>query len=803
MNTHTQLQFLQNHKPLLQDGEYKITVEQSLEIKGNKPEDFQPLKKTLNKTFQVAGERFQLKPQDIHGVFPPNHNLGEHSNVLPHIILNRSTLPWERKAQSDDENTPWLALLVFDQEEVAPIATSPKEDPSTLPANADKVTTKVVSLSELEADSDSSPFFPKLTLEKGQKPTDKVKVIDVPKKLLEQIMPTLEQIMPTAAELQFLTHVRQTEDDKGSVERAVIIANRLPKSGNQSVVHLVSVEDRFKDGTFNYKYKEAGTDQEKEVGPNDKIRLVTLKSWEFTCMERYRVTDEAIEHLNNMPLLKNNPTIKKITEGSIHLSTEEFFSKKEFLTELKKAYSAEDKPPSPTANGKTIQELLLKAFGFGDFASILKKLDRNPSTLRLPDTGNDVADQFLKMGYVPASHYFRKGDKAVSWYHGPLSPLENPPTELNLPLPPRASDHLLRYYQSISMLDASYAAAWELGRLLALQDKSFSTGLYRWKRCHAHQLKKEKQQFRNQDAHHPGAHQINRDAYRLPKELANWFYDLHLLKGLPFNYLVPDEAMLPSESIRFFTLDKLWIACLIDGAFSIGRVITHDHSKDENLFHAVLKKSWDKDITINLPEQNSEELKTTLSGLTTISGCLIRSEVVSGWPGLLVEASTSQVTDNGELPNPMLPIRMEKLSQNVLLVLFEGQIQTLDIHLKPETIHFGFSVDPNDSNLYHKKLRDENGEEHDDPTDQEKYTINFSVDSNTRVVKITDNAVASEATDGLVKLIQDKYNSASNKTQIAWMKREEKEVEEATSAEFALQMIEGVEKVRLVRKSPG
>jgi len=755
MTASTQLQFLQNHKPLLQDGEYKITVTQTLEIDGNKPEDFQP----LIKTFQVAGERFQLKPQDIHGVFPPNHNLGEHSNVLPHIILNRSTLPWERKAQSDDENTPWLALLVFDQEEVAPIATSPKEDPTTLAANADKVTTKVVSLSELEAGSDSSPFFPKLTLEKGQKPTDKVKVIDVPMVLHQKKQ--LEQIMPTAAELQFLTHVRKTEDDKGSVERAVIIANRLPKSGNRSVVHLVSVEDRFKDGTFNYQ----------KAGDEDKIRLVSLKSWEFTCMERYRVTDEAIEHLKNMPLLKNNPTIKKITERSIHLSTEEFFSKKEFLTELKKAYSPEDQPPSPTANGKTIQELLLKAFGFGDFASILKKLDRNPSTLRLPDTGNDVADQFLKMGYVPASHYFRKGDKAVSWYHGPLSPLENPPTELNLPLPPRAADHLLRYYENIAMLDASYAAAWELGRLLALQDKSFSTSLYRWKRCHAHQLKKEKQQFRNQDAHHPGAHRINREAYRLPKELTDWFYDLHLLKGLPFNYLVPDEAMLPSESIRFFTLDKLWMACLIDGAFSIGRVITHDHSKDENLFHAVLQKAWN-------PEQKSEELKTTLSGLTTISGCLIRSEVVSGWPGLLVEAY--KLTKNGKLTGPIQPIRMETLSQNVLLLLFEGQIQTLDIHLKPETIHFGFSIDPNDPNLYHKKLRKENGEEHDD---REKYTINFSVDSNTRVVKITDNAVASKATEGLVKLIQ---KSAS----------EEKEV---TSAEFALQMIEGVEKVTFIR----
>ena len=920
MSASTQLQFLQNHKPLLQDGEYKIKVEQTLKIgswlfdvgdfitpsenlaarlkeradnlsKFLLDEKFQQQTKELlssydsstapsgelqnalmqdlneilkeetslyeksrfdgislrtetkrlieqnpqgedlirlqrllledaypkeivkskheyfssEKTFQVAGERFQLKPQDIHGVFPPDHNLGEHSNVLPHIILNRSTLPWERKAEKGDENTPWLALLVFDQEEVAPISTSPQEDPTTLAANADKVTTKVVSLGELEAGSHSSPFFPPLTLEKGQKSSDKAKVIDVPKKLLDQIM-------PTAAELQFLTHVRQTEDDKGSVERAIIIANRLPRSGNRSVVHLVSVENRFNDGTFNYNYKEAGVgvEKEKEAGSDDKIRLVSLKSWEFTCMERYRITDEAIAHLEHSaaPLADGDSSTIPILNRIRTLTKAEFFLKRDrkqekgFLDALldptnpdhptKPNYLSTEDLARKDGTGKTNQEKILKAFGFGDFASILKKLDRKPSTLRLPDTQQDTAaDKFLKMGYTPTPHYFRLGDKSISWYHGPLSPLKNPPIELNLPLPARAADHLLRYYENIAMLDASYAAAWELGRLLALQDKSFSTSLYRWKRHHAHQLKKESQQSRNKGSHLPGANRVNFNAYRLPEELANWFYDLHLLKGLPFNYLVPDEAMLPTESIRFFTLDKLWIACLLDGAFSIGRVITHDHTKDENLFHAILKKSWDKTINVNLAEQNSESLETTLSHLTPISGCLIRSEVVAGWPGLLVEAPASQVTDNGELPAPIEPIRMETLSQNVLLLLFEGEIQTLDIHIKPETIHFGFSVAPvapAHLNPYQKKLRKENGEEHDDPADQGKYTINCPVDLETRVVKITDKAAASKATEGLVKLIQE----------IAWMPKKGEEVKEATSAEFALQMIEGVEKVRFL-----
>jgi hypothetical protein len=34
-------------------------------------------------------------------------------------------------------------------------------------------------------------------------------------------------------------------------------------------------------------------------------------------------------------------------------------------------------------------------------------------------------------------------------------------------------------------------------------------------------------------------------------------------------------------------------------------------------------------------------------------------------------------------------LRMERLSANVLICLFKGEIKTVDIHQKPETLHFG------------------------------------------------------------------------------------------------------------------
>lgn len=52
----------------------------------------------------------------------------------------------------------------------------------------------------------------------------------------------------------------------------------------------------------------------------------------------------------------------------------------------------------------------------------------------------------------------------------------------------------------------------------------------------------------------------------LPETVRSWSENLILLEGVPFHYLVPDERILPAESIRFFQVDPIWIECLVDGA---------------------------------------------------------------------------------------------------------------------------------------------------------------------------------------------------------------------------------------------
>ena len=245
------IEFRQFHQPTLKTGDYSITVEQKAQTVGDGRIPATTFRK--QNLFSVASEQFVFNPPLINAVFPPDGNLGDHFNIFPHIILNRSTLPWERTATEKDENVPWLALLLFDA--------------------AEAVAPKIMTLAELSKPSqDARVKWRGVKPEAGQNPTDKVTVIEVQKSVLENIM-------PTAADLAWLAHARQGKNIAGTKsgdELAIIIGNRLPRKGASSTVHLVSVENRYTTG---------GEFDFQKAAPEDLIRLVSLKSWSFTCAD--------------------------------------------------------------------------------------------------------------------------------------------------------------------------------------------------------------------------------------------------------------------------------------------------------------------------------------------------------------------------------------------------------------------------------------------------------------------------------------------------------------------------------------
>lgn len=779
------IEFIESHRPQLDSGAYTIAVKHTISAGGKISEE----SFAASRKFSVLGPRWAIDPQEIVAVFPAAGSLGEHSNVMPHLLLKRSTLPWERKPDHQSADVPWLALLLFDEED----------------ERTQKITTKALRLAELKQSGDLFPRIlppnsapptdaPYLLQETGEHDEDKLTVIEVDKTLLTGIA-------PKRSDLKWLAHVRrsvplpnQPQDD----ERAVLICNRLPQAGHASLVHLVSLEGRYQANAEELDLRKAG----------NVVRLISLKSWRFTCLSAKQSFKAMLMHLNHQ-------LVCSVSEST---ALQASLSRGEIPNDLRAAFTASKHELSNSAHvndhsrfeirdrgrhyfiggqgtsvnvydqagrflfnfmvsqdlaaGQSVPPDLAAIFARSNFPLAanaklgaesnhwwlaeghkvyfmapengrlniyLLDLDHS-ATLRLPQSTHAIAEQYLRMGSAPLRHEMRQGNKAVSWYHGPLVPGKNN-THDDVQFPARSADQLVRYNADYGMFDVSYAAAWELGRLLALQNKRFAYDLANWKRNHAQARKAAAWQL----THLPvvtAAKQLE-----LPQTVRDGLNDLEQLKGVPFNYLVPEEAMLPQESLRFFQIDPQWVECLLDGAYSLGRVsaadFTHERARRDEIVGAARP---------------------------AYSGFLLRSNLIADWPEVLIDGFTTSANV------PVNPLRKEKLSSNVLFCLFEGELQAVEFHLKPETLHFGWNQNEGASAQYSKILRTREGVE------QSGVTVAFA------------------ARAGQTRVLEAANFAAQMKTQLVTANLFSS-TEAFTSAHFGLQMIAGVERVRFERKT--
>jgi hypothetical protein len=173
----------------------------------------------------------------------------------------------------------------------------------------------------------------------------------------------------------------------------------------------------------------------------------------------------------------------------------------------------------------------------------------------------------------------------------------------------------------------------------------------------------------------------------IPLALTKWLSKLNLLYGVPFEYLVPDEIMLPKESIRFFHMDENWVNNLLDGALSIGRIISNDVKHDNAVGFKLRQETLKEVPRIRQRLLNKPLEDQPVNGLRT--GFLLRSVIVEGWPGLEVKAYSDIKEDANILPI----LRMERLAKDVLMCIFDGEFHKLELTEPAETMHFGADLD--------------------------------------------------------------------------------------------------------------
>lgn len=683
-----QLTFFQYFLPTLDAGRYTLTVSQEVQFDRPTPVHEEFINSTV---FAVTSERFRIDGDLIDSAFPPRGSQGEYFNTLPHIVLTRPTYPWERQPtasamMSASDVAPWLALLVFDAADPAPPL----------------VTTTVASLrGALPA---GTIAYDLRNLDFGESADEPCQTIDIPIDLFSRIAPSLDELTWLAHGRRVVTAKKagsQPRDAAATRDFACIIGNRLPAMGRKTTVHLVSL-----DGLADILPGADATKRQAALRGVKAVRLISLTNWSFDTLAQSR-----------------------------------------------------------------------------SFSAVLEALDMSPGALRLGGGATPARGQAaervrnaLAMGFTALDHRLREGDQTVSWYRGPLVPYAARGEAISLPI--ASADAALRYDPGTGFLNTTYAAAWQLGRMLVLQSRDVANALFRWQRQTARQAVDAAEQRLLHErlgtsalalAESPGGSTLEQaiaatlrampqspvwlgftdpappavELPALPDPLARWLEGLQLLRGVPFNYLVPDERMLPAESIRFFHLDGNWIASLIDGAYSIGRATSGDLSS----------------------EAASQAASTIVADAGPVTGFLMRSQAVTHWPGLEVQAYGR----DGQTRLPIL--RFEALAADVLLCLFDGIVGKVDIHEPPEGLHFGLDMPDRgkiDRGTMFKRLRN--------PQDGSRLgPSNLAAGYRDVAAGVLDIA-------GLARAMQAGLGAPF------------------TSAEFALEMIEGVGLVSFVNR---
>jgi hypothetical protein len=470
-------------RPAVPDGAYTLTVTQRLDPPGQAVDP-------LTKYLAVTGPRFTLPPDQPLSFFPPQNATGAFSTRLPQIVLRRRTLPWERFIDDQEPDLPWLALVVLADGE-GQLTTGQPVDTTGLP----------------DPDLRDSDTRDVLTV------TERV----------------VQQVFPSKQDLPWLCHVREVDlsdtelalgDDDGWL--AVVLANRLPQPGVHYTACLVSLEghggdlpaveppvhffkgttvysqaevnaaavlqrqsETFVDGTFSAAAVPdaglaAGPDAVSAAGPVTLVGAprpatkppVTRDAWSAPALPGAVVAGQ-----------QAGTTVKGLVTGATSvtgLSVNQVFI-------------------DPGA--RLVQFTVLKHWSFtcgdgGDFESLVRGLDDGmlgtlpapgppPATAGTPPDppGSRPDPVVTDTGHVQTAAVSRRGDTGQAWYRGPFTPrqiLRAEPDETGvLPLM-HAADQARRVGPD-GLEDLSLAAAFEIGRLLAVSQPVVVAGLLGWR----------------------------------------------------------------------------------------------------------------------------------------------------------------------------------------------------------------------------------------------------------------------------------------------------------------------------------
>ena len=481
-----------NVMPPITAGRYELVTEQV-----DLPFDVEP----EHTHVQIAAPRYTMPTDQILSSFPPANAEGAFGDRLPQIVLKRRTLPWERDpaGQVQPSETPWLALVVVAEGEATL---------STATAVRDCVTAGTKLLD----------------------PDDK----DVEQGLYLAVTETVvKKIFPCKDDLPLLAHVREVDvndtelangDDDGWL--AVVLANRLPvfddaagkavrymaclvnlegqlealppplppaasfefalaqdwralasvapgggpdvhvlgnaQLGNVVLPAAAGLQGQRPPGAAGAAFAAAGAAQAKPVVSIDGAAK----------MDQPSVSKQWSSATQQVAAVALDPDAKRLVRDTMaqgfRLPIEAFAIEKVLRFPVLAHWSF-------TTNEGATFEKLMQELDIGLLGSVAEAPPNTPAAGARPEV--------VQTGHIGLGHRTRRGDPVQAWYRGPCVPFPTArdSNSKDEPLALAHSADQLRRVIPDGREDLALAAAFEIGRLLALSQLSVVSALLRFR----------------------------------------------------------------------------------------------------------------------------------------------------------------------------------------------------------------------------------------------------------------------------------------------------------------------------------
>ncbi len=439
----------------------------------------------------VAAPRYTMPTDQILSTFPPANAEGAFGDRLPQVVLKRRTLPWERNPAGlvAPSPKPWLALVVVAEGEASLSTAAPV---------ADCVTPGTALL----------------------EPADK----DVEQGLYLSVTETVvRKIFPCEEDLELLVHVREVDvndtelaggDDDGWL--AVVLANRLPvfdRAAGKPVRYmacLINLEGQLAAlpkptpavEVFQFELAQdwRGASAAAQTAGADKFAMGGFGDAASASASAANQVGTAASSatLDGSKTLAKRPVTEQWQRAAQSVKQAARDPDAQFMVRDLMA-SGFRLPIGLLALEKVLRFPVLAHWSFttagaDNFERLMQKLDVGLlGTLPLPPKAQpgkpqpppvpDNLPEVVATGHVGLAHRSRRGDALRAWYRSPAVPFPPPRDGVNSakPLPlAHAADQLRRVIPD-GREDLALAAAFEIGRLLALSQLSVVSALLRFR----------------------------------------------------------------------------------------------------------------------------------------------------------------------------------------------------------------------------------------------------------------------------------------------------------------------------------